>query len=77
MLCSCLNKTAGLTARLSNSLIHARRDFIIIMAGDEFREGPSVELAAGSMEPRCEALGILKYVVRNRNSGFHTRSITD
>jgi hypothetical protein len=52
LLGSCPDKRVGLTARLSNSLIHKRRDSVIIMAGDELREGPSVELAAGSTESR-------------------------
>ncbi len=46
------------------------------MPGDELGEGPSVELAAGSSEPRREAFGILKDIVGDRNSGFHTKSIT-
>jgi hypothetical protein len=33
-------------------------------------------LAAGSTEARRQALGILEDVVRDRNSGFHTESIT-
>ncbi|MEX1076771.1 MAG: hypothetical protein WED27_10015 [Pirellulales bacterium] len=45
------------------------------MAGDELGESSSVELAAGSTEPRRKALGILEDVVRDRNGGFHTQSM--
>jgi len=76
LLSSCLDKSVGLTTSLSNSLIHKRRDSVVIVAGDKLSEGPSVELAAGSTEPRCQALSILEDVVRDRNSGFHTGSIT-
>jgi hypothetical protein len=76
LLGSCLEKGVGLTAGLSNGLIHERCNSVIIMAGHELSESPSVELAARSTEPRREALGILEDVVRDRNSGFHTKSIT-
>jgi hypothetical protein len=76
LLSSCLEKGVGVTACLSNSLIHERCDSLIIMAGDKLGESPSVELAAGSTEPRRQALGILEDVVRDRNRGFHTGSIT-
>jgi hypothetical protein len=33
-------------------------------------------LAAGSTEPRRQSLGVLEHVVRDRNGGFHTSSIT-
>jgi hypothetical protein len=76
LLSSCLEKGVGLTARLSNSLIHKRCNSVIIMARDELGESPSIELAAGSTEPRRKALGVLEDVVRDRNGGFHTGSIT-
>jgi len=65
LLSSCLREGVGLGARLSNSLIHEHGDSVVIVAGDEFGESPSVELAAGSTEPRRKALGILEDVVRD------------
>jgi hypothetical protein len=52
LLGSYLEKGVGLTAGLSNRLIHERCNSVIIMAGHELSESPSVELAARSTEPR-------------------------
>jgi hypothetical protein len=65
-----VDKGIRFAARLSNSLVHERCDSVIIMSGDELGESPSVELAAGSTESRCESLGILKHVVWNGHRGF-------
>ena len=71
-----MEEGVGLDARLSNGLIHERCDSIVIMAGNEFGESPSIELAAGSTETCGKTFGILKDVIRDRHGSFHTRSIT-
>jgi len=65
LLSGCLEKQVALPSSFLHSLIHERRDAVIVVTGDKFREGSSVELAPRGLQPRGETLGILEDVVRN------------
>ena len=76
LLSSCLEKRASLSFGFSHGLIHERRDAVVVVACDELGQRPGVEFAAGSLQTGSETLRILEDIIRDRNSGFHTKSIT-
>src|SRR5207245_6761322 len=63
-------------ARALEDLVQLRRERLGLVACDVLGDRLAVERAAGFAEPPREALGLVEYVVRQRNRSLHTRSIT-
>ena len=56
--------------------IHRLGDFVWSMARNVLHESGAVYLASGSTGAAGEPLDLVEYLIRNRDSGFHTGSIT-
>ena len=69
-------KVRGISPHLVDDPIHLRRDAIVAMSSDKLGQGPGVKLAAGRLQAARKTFSFLKDVIRDGNSGLHTKSIT-
>jgi hypothetical protein len=76
LLSSHLEKGIAFPSGLKDSLIHERCDTVIVVSGNELGESTGIEFAPRCLESRGESLSVLEDIVRDRNSGFHTKSMT-
>ena len=69
-------EVVDLSPHFIHNPIHGGRDAVVIMSGDKFGHSPCVELAARSPQSTRKTLSVLKDVIWDGNSCFHTKSIT-
>lgn len=66
----------GLRPYFIDDAVHGGCDSILVVLGDKISQCPCIKLATRGIQAPSKVLAPLEYIVRYRDSCFHTGSIT-